>query len=505
MTALWLTRPVVATFPRLDASIDVDVAIVGGGIVGSTLALLLANEGCSVALIEADRVGTGTTGNSTAKMTVHQGTGLQRLVEAIGTEQARLVLDGDRAALDLVRHWTGALDIATAARSVCGWAYASSAVGKDRLDRECALAAELDLPLRWAEPGSVPFGTWALGMDEQLLVEPVTLCQAFAKAAADRGAVVFEQSRIVHVDPGKPGVVRTTAGHAVHARRIVLATQVPILDRTVVFAGSTYRRSHVATLLDPPSWDAAPDMYTGVDPDGISLRPARRADGEPVFVVAGHGHLLSEDEDGSHVAAMVAQAQQLVGGGTHDATWLAHDAFPIDGRPFVGPAPGMDTVFVATGFGGWGLARGVSAAMLLAGLLLRGHATWEHPFHPSRPGSLLRPGTAKAAAATARSFVEDRVTPRGVHDAQRLDPGTGDVFRTGRKLVAVARDHAGDLHAVSAACTHLGCIVHFDHERTSWQCPCHGSRFGIDGAVLCGPAKTPLEPVQLDANDGDDR
>lgn len=496
--SLWTQRSVTPAQPTLDHDLAVDVAVVGGGIVGATTTMLLAAEGCDVALLEGWRIGSGATGHSTAKATVHQGTEFSQLIDRLGTAEARLVIDGDRAGLDVIQKWTTELGIAECATPVTNWAWTSTEDGVRQLEQQAAAAGQLGVATRWAAEGELAFGSAALGVDGQLLIEPTRLCEAFSGRAAFHGARVFEHTRVRAVDDTDSAVVLTTAdGCVVRARRVVLATHVPIVDRTLVFAACDYRRSHVIALDVPDAYELAPDMYTGIDPDGLSLRPARDLDGRPLLVVAGHGHSLHTDETGDHVDQLEQHARELIGPGAGELRhgWLTHDAFPSDGRPFVGPARGDGRIMVATGFGGWGLARGVSAALALSGQIIRGHARWEHPFDARRLGGFVRPKSIKAGAVTAAAAIGDRLTAKQAGGIDALEPGTGKVVRDGTHFVAAARDQHGTLHTVDAACTHLGCLVRHDPERQCWQCPCHGSRFDLDGAVLDGPATDPLERV----------
>lgn len=500
-TSLWLDRPSARgdRHAALTADIDVDVAIVGGGIVGSAAAALLAESDLSTVLLEARTIGSGTTGNSTAKATVFQGTNFTTLIDELGQAEARLVVDADRAALDVLRHRVPDLPDAGGIIPVTHWAWARTEAGRTTLEEEAAAAARLGVRTRWATDDELALGTSALGVDDQLLIEPALLARAMSHDAADRGVAVHEHTRVVDVDRGDIVSLTTSTGARVRARHVVLATQVPILDRTLVFSACDYRRSHVLAFDAPNAATRFPGMYTGVESGTLSLRPATTRDGKQVVVVAGHGHGLDDDESGTHLEQLEASARGVLGDAVGDLThaWLAHDAFPSDHRPFVGPALGMDNVHVATGFGGWGLARGVAASMAIVAHIRRGHARWEHPFDATRLSVYASRTSVANIVKSSRSIILDRITADDCDAVRALAPGEGTVVRHGLNSVAVARDRSGTLHSVDAACTHLGCIVRHDAERGEWQCPCHGSRFSIEGAVLAGPAMHPLEPVDL--------
>ncbi|MCW2974038.1 MAG: [Fe-S]-binding protein [Thermoleophilia bacterium] len=502
-SSLWLDRPRrdAASYPPLIEDLTVDVAIVGGGIVGASVAMVLAAKGQRVALLEAQQLAGGATGNSTAKATLHTGSNFRGLIDTLGEEQARLAVDADRAGLDFIRKWAADLDLGDAVRSVPSWAYTSTEEGRRELELEREAAASLGVEAWWADAEELVFGTHALGVADQLLIEPKLLVEAFVARAVEHGARVHEHSRVRDVHAAGDTIELTLdTDITVTATSVVLATQLPIADRSMVFAASEYRRSHVVALTADDAFERAPHMYTGIDSGALSVRPAQLTDGSgSVFVVAGNGHALDEDEDGTHVDTLADDARALTGGGELARAWITHDVFPSDGRPFVGPIRANEHIYIATGFGGWGLARGAAAALAISGHILRGHDRWEHPFDAQRLGAFLKPAAIKEGIHDAGKLVLDRLSTNPTTAIDQLEQGHGTVVHHGGRSVAVARDEAGELHAVSATCTHLGCLVHHDAERACWQCPCHGSRFTLQGEVLQGPATKPLEQLDVDA------
>lgn len=496
-TSLWLARDRAAALPPLEGLHEVDVAVIGGGIVGVTTALLLANEGRSVVLVEGQRIGGGATGNSTAKLSIQHGSKMSELIKADGEDTARDYVHANQAALDVVRHWVGDHLDECGMRSVTSWLWASSDAGEAMLRAEAAAAATLGIDTVWDEGRHVPFATLALGIERQLLIEPALLLDRLVSEARRLGATVAEGSLATDIQPGEPHAVTLATGATIRARHLVLATHVPMLDRTGVFAACDYRRSHaVAMPLEGAGTTQLPDMYTGVESDGFSLRPAIELDGRAVVVAAGDGHALTTPEQASHADDLVRRVRAATGADEPCRGWITHDAFPTDRRPLAGAARGGDRLYVATGFSGWGLSNGVAAALTITSLAQRGHARWSRVFDPTRLAPFTKPSIVKGAAHVVKGLVIDRGTAI-TRTVDSIEPGHGDVVGHAGRLVAAVRHEDGSLLAVDAACTHQGCLVQYDGLRSCWQCPCHGSRFALDGAVLEGPASKPLERVDV--------
>ena len=163
--------------------------------------------------------------------------------------------------------------------------------------------------------------------------------------------------------------------------------------------------------------------------------------------------------------------------------------------PYVGRlTPRADRAFMATGFAKWGMTGGTAAAQLLADLVLGRENQSARLLDPNRLN--LRASATRLVKENAEvglRFFGDRITKRGSRPIEDLQPGEGDIVRLAGETVAGYRGDDGELVAVSPTCTHLGCRVNWNTAERSWDCPCHGSRFGPDGGVLQGPAVHRLE------------
>jgi glycine/D-amino acid oxidase-like deaminating enzyme/nitrite reductase/ring-hydroxylating ferredoxin subunit len=493
--SVWIeTGPAQPAFPELDGDVEVDVVVIGGGIVGITTALLLTEAGARVAILEADRVAHGVTGHTTAKVTSQHGLIYDRLRSRFGLAGARIYGDANETALGWIADRVERDGIECDFRRRYAYAYAASPSERSQVQSEAEAAAAAGLPARMTDIVPLPFAVHgAVRFDDQAEFHVRRYLLALLAALTAAGCRIFERTRAVEVDShDRPAVVKTPGGRVV-ADQVVVATHYPFLDRSLAFARVHPERSYAIVC-----------RIAGTPPDGMLISagsPTRSVravpvEGEELLLVGGEGHRTGTGGDTEERYQRLEEfAREHWDVRSVDYRWSAQDNTTVDGVPYVGRlSPREDRVFMATGFAKWGMTGGTAAALLLTDLLLERESAWAPLFDPNR--LTLRasaPRLVKENLQAGLRFVGDRVTKPGRRSAEDLLPGEGDIARLNDERVAAYRDEDGTLHAVSPTCTHLGCQVNFNAAERTWDCPCHGSRFARDGSVLQGPAVHRLE------------
>ena len=491
--SLWLGAAAPTAYPALEEDLDVDVAVIGGGIAGMSAALALKRDGARVAVLERGIVCGGATGFTTAKVTALQATKLSEIHRLHGTEGAAAYAAASLAAVERVD------ETVREERIECGWERADAftyAAGEDQVDAvtqeaHVALAAGLDVRLTTAVP--LPFAVaQAVCLPGQGQLDPVRYVRGLAAAVDGDAARVFESTAVAGVQEGSPCRVRTQDGATITARDVIVATNYPLLDRGLFFARMEAARSYLVAAR--VRGDATDGMLITAGEPSRSLRSYR--DGEDTWLlVGGEGHLTgSEEARPERFEVLERFAREHFDVIDVPYRWSTQDGMPTDKLPYIGPYTlASSHLFVACGFQKWGMTGATIAAGLLADLIAQRKNPYAAVFDPNRATVRSAPAVAKLQLWVARHFVGDRLSPAQAASARDVPRGEARVVRSGLGKIGVYRDDAGVARGVSLRCTHLGCLLRFNAAERSWDCPCHGSRFDIEGAVLAGPATESLE------------
>jgi glycine/D-amino acid oxidase-like deaminating enzyme/nitrite reductase/ring-hydroxylating ferredoxin subunit len=478
-----------------------DVVVVGAGIVGLTAAYLLCEAGRDVVLLEADEAAVGVSGYTSAKLTVGHGLVYSRLESAFDADAARLYAESQTAALTFVRTTSANASIDCDLETVPNYVFAQSSDELEQVRAEVDAASRAGLPASFADPSDVPVACeGAVRLDDQAQFHVRKYLLALTELVADRGTLV-ESARVTEIaDPESGGQRLSVGDESIDAGAVVVATHYPIVESKFFVPRIHPRRSYVvaAPLSEGSELEG---MFINAALPTRSFRTTPLPDGSRLLLVGGEGHRVGQEEDTEdRYATLERYMREHFDVGETRYRWSTQDLHAVDGLPYIGRVEKREGLFAATGFAGWGMTGGTLAGMLIAGDIQGERSPW---------ADLYELGRRHLSASAARFFKDNTNAAaeliggkvrRRPHTAEGLAPGEGAVISVDGEDLAVSRDTEGKLHAVKAACSHMGCVVEWNKAESSWDCPCHGSRFAADGRVLHGPAVNPLEEAPVPAD-----
>lgn len=488
----------------------VDVCVVGGGITGLSAAYHLLRAGKTVVVLESGSLGSGETGRTSAHLSCVLDEGFVKLEKLHGPEGARIAAESHAQAIDAIEHIVATEGIECGFTRLDGYLFMGPEDDRASLEAEAAASRRAGLTVEWLDqPVGPPLAAGpSLRYPRQAQFDPLRYLQGLVWAIERRGGLIYEHAHVEKFHSGTPTRAVVQTGEEVEANALLVCTNTPVNDRFVLHAKQSPHRTYALSLAIAADaiplglyWDRdEPYHYVRVDPTPL-LGADGRADGRVSVIVGGADHRTGEGDDPrarwDHLESW-ARAHIEPAGEVIDR-WSGQCFEPADGLAFIGknPADGAG-VFIATGDSGHGLTHGTIAAILFTEMVAGRSHPWETLYDPRRI-------TARALGTMAKDNLEglahlgDWFSRPDVPSEVGIEHGEGATVMDGLRRLAVYRDTEGVCHRFSAACPHLGGALVWNPAEKSWDCPLHGSRFDVEGRVICGPARDDLTPADEDA------
>jgi glycine/D-amino acid oxidase-like deaminating enzyme/nitrite reductase/ring-hydroxylating ferredoxin subunit len=493
-----MNTDVAADAAALQNNATTDVVVIGTGIAGLSTAYELSRRQKEVVLLDRGPIGQGMTARTTAHLASVSDDSFDAFIKLRGLDLAKRFYESHAAAVDRIERVQAEEGIACNFRRLDGFLF--PAIGSDSAQLDAELDAARQIGVAVEQTRGIPFKAQdqvrCLRYANQAAFHPLRYLRGLAAALATRKARLHANSAVETVEEDEHGVlVRTAEGHEVRAKAAVVATNSPINDRYAIHTKQAPYRTYAMAftiargiLPDALYWDTLdPYHYVRLQPG-----PGRT----DYLIVGGADHKTGECDDAwarfEGLESWVRGLVPDVGRETH--RWSGQVLEPIDYSGFIGRNPGSKNVYVASGDSGQGITHGVVASLLIADLIDQGASPWQELYEPSRIPVAAATRFVVENATALKNFAE-YAAPGELHSIDELRPGEGAIIREGLAKIAAYRSEDGVVHRRSAACTHVGCHVHWNSLELCWDCPCHGSHFAVDGTVLSAPAISPLAAV----------
>jgi hypothetical protein len=476
-----------------------DVVIVGGGVTGITTALQLQKKGLKCLVAEAHSLCFGTTGGTTAHLNTFLDTTYDIIKNDFGEDGSQLVAKATKLALNLYRKNVQEYDTTVGYAEKDGYIYAQTDQQVEELEKILQASKEAGVHVDYTDSIPVPIDfKKAIVYKGQAQVHASRYVYALAKAFEDAGGVILQNCHVEGFQNKEKDrlVVETSLGNT-FSKYLIYATHIPPGINLLHFRCAPYRSYAMAVKLkdEPYPEDLAYDMY-----DPYHYYRTQEIDGEQYLIVGGEDHKTAHEKNTeacfNHLEAHTRKyfkVDQIA------FKWSSQYFEPADGLAYIGHLPGNpENVLVATGYSGNGMTYSHIAALVLTDLITSGKSEFATLFNPNR----VKPVAGFAAFVKENSdvvakFVGMRISKEKLHAFSELAAGEGKVVKYEGASIALYKDEGGSLHAVNPVCSHAKCIVGWNMAEKSWDCPCHGARYSVNGEVLTGPARHGLQKIDL--------
>jgi glycine/D-amino acid oxidase-like deaminating enzyme/nitrite reductase/ring-hydroxylating ferredoxin subunit len=490
LDTVWGKQTNQESFNTLTGDIETDVAIIGGGITGISAAYVLSLAGFDVVVLEASEVGNGTTGFSTGNLYAPIDTRLFSIAEKHDDKALKEVVASRLAAIDFIENRVKEFDIDCDFQRVPWHLFTSPEEpnGREEIMKEHRAAVTAGLEVSSRVPDGFPLAVKDLiTIPGQAQFDPLVYTRELARHIKSTRCQIFENTPVLDVSDDDPCVLQTKMGK-IKAVKVIMATHSPKGVYLVHAAMESKREFALAVRLKGPL--PPPAVYWHVTPGSqYSIRPYSSDKGDFLLVLGRSYTVGKKEQIKRSYLSLEEYLQAHFEVDTIEHIWAAQNYRPADHLPYIGKSVGDNNVYIATGFAADGLVYGTAAAMIIGDLIQGIDNPWAQVYDPKRFTPVASAKTVlKENMHVGKELLKDYLFYDKRTELSQLNAGEGKVMTVDGEKVAAYRNEQGNLHLVSSVCPHMGCIVHWNDVEKSWDCPCHGSRFSVDGEVLEGPA-----------------
>ena len=479
-----------------DLSITYDVMIVGAGITGITSALMLQKAGKNCIVIEAGTIGYGTTGGTSAHLNTFFDATYPEISADFGEDAAKLVADSGKEAFAVIKDFIDLYHIE------CDFEYKGAYVFSETDKETEQLTTLLEATrkagieaIEYQDNGvPIPF-EMAVHFIDQGQFHPIKYIYALAAEFVKLGGVILENSFVEDTSSEDDLYTANIKGQSATARNLVWATHVPPGITPFSFRCAPYRSYVLGVKLKN---DAYPTGLSYDMQEPYHYFRTHEIRGQKYLIVGGEDHKTGHDDPEKAFENLTAYVNKYYRVESIPYRWSSQYYVPVDGLPYIGKLTSSDHTYVATGFNGNGMMFGTLSGKIISDQILGIDNKYADLYSPSR----IKPIAGfsefiKENADVAWHFVADRFGAEDLESLKDLAPEKGTIAELQGEKVAVYKDENGNVTALSPVCTHAGCTVLFNEAEKSWDCPCHGGRFDINGKVITGPPRKDLKQIYI--------
>lgn len=501
MNSFWKESVKETNYPSLEKNIETEVCVIGAGIAGIVTAYDLTKQGKKVALIDKDRCAMGVTANTTAKITSQHGLFYKYLTDTFGIEEARNYLEANEEAIRCVKQIIDENNIDCDFEYQDAYVYTNDEKEVDKIKEEVNCVNNLGLDAEYCTETSLPFEVLAaIKFKNQAQFNIRKYLVSLLKVLENKGTYIYENSKVIDVQRnGENYKIVTETGTTIESKYVVITTHYPIINFPGYHFLKMYQDRSYVIAIETNS-ELFNGMYISSGTPSISFRTILDGD-KRLLAVGGSGHKTGDNsvEMDENYEQLEKYIKKIYPDANIKYKWSTQDCVSLDKVPYIGEfSKLMPNVYVATGFKKWGMTTAHVAAKIITDKILDRENKYEKIFSSLRFNPLKNyKEFGNMLKQTTYSLVINKIKlPKETYED--LEPGTGGVVEYNGEKLGIYKDENGKLYGIKPYCSHLGCELSWNNLEKTWDCPCHGSRFTIEGKVLNEPAVKDIEYYEVE-------
>lgn len=487
----------IKSFPQaINFETEYDVAIVGGGITGVSTAYELQKAGKNCILLEAANIGFGTTGGTTAHLNNFIDTTYSEAIKKFGLEDAKLLFESASDAIAIIEKNIRDNHIDCDYEKKIGQLFALDEKQAKQLDDIMDGAKKVGCEMNPIHHISFPIPfIKAVEIPGQAQFHPIKYIDALCHSFLNSGGTIVENCFCRSHSENDGWITVETSRGIIKTKNLVYATHIPPGVSMLHFTNAPYRSYSIAFTLSNGSYPEELG-YDLMDP--YHYYRVQEVNGEKLLIAGGEDHKTGHCEDtGVCFSNLENYVRQHFDVDVVKYSWSSQYYEPVDSLPYIGKMPGNSRIFTATGFRGNGMIFGTLSSRIISELILTGNSKYFWLFSPSRITPIAGFSEfVKENVTVAADFIKDKLFIERISSLAEINDGEAKVVQYEGDSYAIYRENGGRLHLLKSTCPHAKCEVRWNSAEISWDCPCHGSRFSINGKVLTAPSVNDLQKLK---------
>lgn len=500
MSSYWIesVKNIKKEYKRLNNNIKTDICIIGGGITGLSAGYELAKEKMNVIILEKDKIGEKTTGNTTGKITSQHGLFYKYLIESKGIEFAKKYLMANEEAIKNIKEIILKENIECDFKNQDSYVYTKKEEKIEKIKEEIEALKTIGFDSEFISKNELPFKALAaIKFKNQAQFNIMKYLIGLANYIENNNGKIFEKTKVYDLKKENDKYLVFFEDGIVECQNVIIATHYPIFNSPGFYFLKMYQSMSYAIALETNN-DIPEGIYISSDNPKISIRTIDVNKKNKMIVIVGNDHKTGESNNGDNYKELEKIAKSVYPDCKITYRWSTEDCITLDKIPYIGEfSKFMPNVYVATGYNKWGITTSNIAANIIKDKILKKDNKYENLFKATRMEPIKNiKEVENILKETASSLILKKMTIpyNKINDINKEE---GKIVEIEGKKVGIYKDEKGNLHAVNPICSHLGCEVIWNSSDKTWDCPCHGSRFDYSGKSIYSPSIKDIENLKI--------